>query len=307
LALSVVGSIGLDTIQTPFSRVDEALGGSATYISVAASYFTQPNEIHLVGVVGEDFDNEYIDLLKKYNADLEGLQIIKGGKTFRWSGKYHYDFNVRDTLSTDLNVFENFNPIIPEKSKKNEFVLLGNIMPTLQLHVLDQVDNPKFVVCDTMNLWIETMKEELIEVLRRVDVLIINDSEARMLAEEPNLVKAAKIIQGHGPKYLIIKKGEHGALLFNDDTIFSAAAYPLEDIYDPTGAGDAFAGGFTGYLHKTNDLSFENLNRAVIYGSTMASFDVEEFSTKGLENLTHEQIQKRFKEFKELTEFQAHE
>lgn len=307
MALSVVGSIALDSIQTPFSRVDDALGGSATYISIAASYFTSSNEIHLIGVVGEDFNQEYIDLLKKYNADLEGLQVIKGGKTFRWSGKYHYDFNVRDTLSTDLNVFENFNPIIPEKSKQNEFVLLGNIMPTLQLHVLAQVDNPKFVVCDTMNLWIETMKEELIEVLSRVDVIIINDSETRMLADEPNLVKAAKIIQGFGPKYLIIKKGEHGALLFDDNTIFSAAAYPLEDIYDPTGAGDAFAGGFTGYLHKTGDLSFENLKRAVIYGSTMASFDVEEFSTKGLENLTQEQIKNRFKEFKELTEFKAHE
>ena len=302
MGLLVVGSIALDDVETPFDKIKNALGGSSTYISLAASYFTEP--IHLVGIVGDDFSKEHIEMFKKYNIDLEGLQIIKGGKTFRWSGKYHYDLNVRDTLSTELNVFESFNPIIPEKSRKNRFVVLGNIDPILQLSVLDQMERPKFSVCDTMNFWIEGKKKELLKVLKRVDVLIINDSEARLLSKEPNLIKSAKIIREMGPKYLVIKKGENGAMLFCNDTVFSAPAYPLENIFDPTGAGDSFAGGFTGYLHKTQDLSFENLKRAIIYGSTMASLCVEKFSIGGLDNLSASQIHNRFLEFKELSSFE---
>ncbi len=301
MGLLIVGSIALDSVETPFDKVENALGGSSTYISLAASYFTHP--VHIVGVVGEDFPSKYIEMLENHEIDTEGLQIIEGGKTFRWGGRYHYDLNVRDTLFTDLNVFENFDPVIPVKSKKNSFVLLGNIIPSLQNKVLDQLEDPKFVVCDTMNLWIETTKEDLLEVLKRVDVLIINDSEARLLSNEPNLIKAAKVIEKLGPKYLIIKKGEHGALLFDGDTVFSAPAYPLENIFDPTGAGDSFAGGFVGYLHKTRDLSFENLKRAVIYGSALASFCVEQFSTKGIEYLDKLQIHDRFLEFRELSRF----
>ena len=301
MGLLIVGSIALDSVETPFDKVENALGGSSTYISLAASYFTHP--VHIVGVVGEDFPSKYIEMLENHEIDTEGLQIIEGGKTFRWGGRYHYDLNVRDTLFTDLNVFENFDPVIPVKSKKNSFVLLGNIIPSLQNKVLDQLEGPKFVVCDTMNLWIETTKEDLLEVLKRVDVLIINDSEARLLSNEPNLIKAAKVIEKLGPKYLIIKKGEHGALLFDGDTVFAAPAYPLENIFDPTGAGDSFAGGFVGYLHKTRDLSFENLKRAVIYGSALASFCVEQFSTKGIEYLDKLQIHDRFLEFRELSRF----
>jgi len=301
LGLLVVGSLGLDTVETPFDKVENALGGSATYISLAASYFSGP--VYLVGIVGEDFPKKYISLLENHNVDLEGLQIVKGGKTFRWSGKYHYDLNVRDTLLTELNVFENFNPIIPDKFKKAKFVLLGNIDPTLQIRVLDQMEGPHFVVGDTMNYWIEGKKDALLELLKRVNVLIINDSEARLLAKEPNLIKAWKTIREMGPEILIIKKGEHGALLFTDETIFSAPAYPMEMIFDPTGAGDTFAGGFIGYLHKTQDLSPENMKRAVIYGSAMASFCVEKFSTKGLEDLEYLRVQDRYREFLKLSRF----
>jgi sugar/nucleoside kinase (ribokinase family) len=301
LGLLVVGSLGLDTVETPFDKVTDALGGSATFISLAASYFSGP--IQLVGVVGSDYPQEYIDLLGKHNVDLEGLQIIEGGKTFRWGGKYNYDLNVRDTLFTDLNVFEKFDPVIPDNYKKSKYLCLGNIAPTLQLRVLDQMDNTQFVVCDTMNYWIEGMKDELVTLLKRVNVLIINDSEARLLSNEPNLIKAAKLIREMGPEFLIIKKGEHGAMLFADDTIFSAPAYPMEIIYDPTGAGDSFAGGFIGYLYKTRDLSPENMKRAVIYGSAMASFCVEQFSTKALEDLSYLRIQDRFREFMNLSRF----
>jgi len=301
LGLLVVGSLGLDTVEPPFDKVTDALGGSATFISLAASYFSGP--IQLVGVVGSDYPQDYIDLLGKHNVDLEGLQIIEGGKTFRWGGKYHYDLNVRDTLFTDLNVFEKFDPVIPDNYKKSKYLCLGNIVPTLQLRVLDQMDNTQFVVCDTMNYWIEGMKDELVKLLKRVNVLIINDSEARLLSNEPNLIKAAKLIREMGPEFLIIKKGEHGAMLFADDTIFSAPAYPMEIIYDPTGAGDSFAGGFIGYLYKTRDLSPENMKRAVIYGSAMASFCVEKFSTKALEDLSYLQIQDRFREFRNLSRF----
>jgi len=300
LGLLVVGSLALDSVETPFDKVDDALGGSATYISLAASYFAGP--VYLVGTVGEDFPQKYVDLLAAHEIDLEGLKI-EPGKTFRWGGKYHYDLNVRDTLFTDLNVFEKFDPIIPEKFRKANFVCLGNIDPVLQIKVLDQMDNPQFVVCDTMNYWIEGRKDELMKLLPRVNVLIINDSEARLLAQEPNLIKAARMIREMGPEILIIKKGEHGALLFTEDTIFSAPAYPMESIFDPTGAGDTFAGGFTGYLHKTQDLSSENMKCAVIYGSSMASFCVEKFSTGGLENLSFLRVQDRFREFLKLSRF----
>ncbi len=305
MGLLVVGSLGLDTVATPFDRVEEALGGSATYISLAASYFSGP--IYMVGVVGEDFPKKYIRLFEDHNIDLEGLQVVPGGKTFRWSGKYHYDLNVRDTLLTELNVFESFNPVIPEKCKRARFVCLGNIDPVLQLRVLDQMINPHFVVCDTMNYWIQGKKDELIKLLKKVNVLIINDSEARLLAQDPNLIKAARQIREMGPEILIIKKGEHGALLFTDEIIFSAPAYPMEMIYDPTGAGDTFAGGFTGYLHKTQDLSPENMKCAVIYGSAMASFCVEKFSTKGLEDLQYLRVQDRFREFLKLSRFNEKE
>lgn len=301
MGLLVVGSVALDSIETPFDKVENALGGSSTYISIASSYFTAP--VHLIGVVGDDFPKEHIEMLNRHNVNLEGLQIVEGEKTFRWGGKYHYDLNVRDTLFTELNVFEKFNPVIPDKMRNDKFLLLGNIAPTLQLNVLDQMSNNPFVVCDTMNLWIDIMKEDLLKVIKRVNVLIINDSEARLLTNEPNLIKSARMIREMGPEYLIIKKGEHGALLFGEQAIFSAPAYPLESIFDPTGAGDTFAGGFTGYLHNSGDLSFENMKRAVIYGSALASFCVRKFSTKGIEDLTSLEIKDRVNEFKELSRF----
>ncbi|MBK7868738.1 MAG: bifunctional hydroxymethylpyrimidine kinase/phosphomethylpyrimidine kinase [Ignavibacteriales bacterium] len=301
MSLLIVGSVAFDSVQTPFRSVDNALGGSATYISLSASYFTAP--VYIVGVVGSDFPKRYLDLLEAHNVNLTGLQIVEDGLTFRWAGKYHYDLNTRDTLLTELNVFETFDPIIPDKLKKSTYVCLGNIDPTLQLKVLDQLENPRFVVCDTMNYWIEGKQAELKEVLKRSDVLIINDSEARLLSNEPNLIKSAKAIREMGAKILIIKKGEHGALLFTEDVVFSAPAYPLEMINDPTGAGDSFAGGFTGYLHKTQDLSPENIKRAVIYGSTMASFCVEQFSTEALENLSYLRVQDRYREFLTISRF----
>ena len=302
MELLVVGSVGLDYVETPFGKIENALGGAASYISLSASYFSKA--VGLVAVIGDDFPEEHIKMFKEHNIDLENLEVIKGGKTFRWGGRYHYDLNVRDTLYTDLNVFENFDPKIPEHYKTNSYVILGNILPSLQLKVLDQLEGNNFVVCDTMNLWIETTLEDLKKVISRTNVLIINDSEARLLSKEANLIKAARIIRAMGPEYLIIKKGEHGALLFNNDSIFSAPAYPLESIFDPTGAGDTFLGGFTGYLHKTADTSFDNMKRAVIYGSAMASFCVEQFSTKGLENLDKLQIYDRFMEFRELSRFE---
>jgi sugar/nucleoside kinase (ribokinase family) len=305
LSLLVVGSLGLDTVSTPFDKAEEALGGSATYISLSASYFSAP--VNLVGVVGSDFPNSYIHLMEEHNINLEGLQIIEGGKTFRWGAKYHYDLNVRDTLFTELNVFQNFDPVIPEKFRKAKFVCLGNIDPVLQMKVLEQITDSSFVICDTMNYWIEGMKDDLLKLLKKVNVLIINDSEARLLAHDPNLIKSARMIRDMGPEILIIKKGEHGALLFTDDVVFSAPAYPMEMIYDPTGAGDSFAGGFAGYLHRTQDVTPENLKCAVIYGSAMASFCVEKFSTKGLEKLSYLRVQDRFREFMNLSRFNEKE
>ena len=297
----MVGSVGLDYVETPFGKIENALGGAATYISLTASYFTKP--VQLIGVVGDDFPQEHVDMLDEHMVELENLEVIKGGKTFRWGGKYHYDLNVRDTIYTDLNVFEKFNPIIPEKYRKNSFVVLGNILPSLQLSVIDQLEGNNFIVTDTMNLWIETTYDDLLKVLKKTNALIINDSEARLLAKEANLIKAARIIREMGPEYLIIKKGEHGALLFNGDTVFSAPAYPLESVFDPTGAGDTFVGGFSGYLHSSGDMSHANMKRAVIYGSAMASFCVEQFSTKGLEDLDKLQIHDRFNGFREISRF----
>ena len=305
MSLLIVGSLAYDSIETPYEKVEDALGGSSSYISFASSYFTKPIEI--VGVVGDDFKSEHLQIFKDKNIGLEGVQIVEGGKTFRWGGKYHHDFNQRDTIYTDLNVFADFNPVIPEKCKESEYVMLGNIDPTLQLSVLDQVRDSKFVVCDTMNLWIDIKKDELLKVLKRIDVIIVNDSEAKLLTSEHNLIKAAKIIKEMGPQIVIIKKGEHGALLFAEDKIFSAPALPMEVVFDPTGAGDTFAGGFIGYLHRTKNHSFENLKRAVIYGSTLASYCVEQFSTRGIENLDTEKIRARFNQFVELARFNADE
>ncbi len=301
LSILVVGSLALDSIETPFGSVENALGGSATYISIAASYFASP--IRLVGVVGGDFPKDAVRFLESRGVDMDGLEIVENGKTFRWGGKYHYDLNTRDSLYTHLNCFEHFDPKIPEKYKHSKSVCLGNIDPVLQRKVLDQIEQPRLVVCDTMNYWIEGKNAELKKTLERIDILIINDSEARLLSQEPNLMKAGRVIRAMGPKIVIVKKGEHGALLLTDDMVFSAPAYPMESIFDPTGAGDAFAGGLVGWLERTGDLSEANLKRAVIYGSTLASFCVEKFSVDGLADLTYLQIQDRFREFRELSHF----
>jgi len=301
VSVLVVGSVALDSIETPFGVSKETVGGSATYIAAAASYFVTP--VRLVGVVGGDFPRRGHDFLEERKIDLEGLEVVEGGKTFRWSGRYHYDLNERDTLATDLNVFEKFDPKIPEKYRKSRVVCLGNIDPVLQLRVLDQIEKPRVIVCDTMNYWIERKNAELRATLKQIDVVILNDSEARLLSREPNLIKAGRVIRGFGPSVVIIKKGEHGALLLTDQVVFSAPAYPMENIFDPTGAGDSFAGGFVGWLARTDDMSEENLKRAVIYGSTLASFCVEKFGVEGLSNLTYLHIQDRFREFRELSRF----
>ncbi|MGM0587033.1 MAG: PfkB family carbohydrate kinase [Bacteroidota bacterium] len=305
MSVLVVGSVAYDGIETPFGKVDRILGGSASYISLASSYFLNP--IRLVGVVGNDFADSDIELLKNKNVDLEGLQIDDSGKTFFWQGKYHYDLNQRDTLDTQLNVFEHFDPVIPDNYKGSQYIALGNIEPSLQRKVLEQVENPKFTVMDTMNFWIEGALDALKETIKRVDMIVINDSEARELANEPNLIKAADKIIEMGPKGLIIKKGEHGALLFTNDTMFSVPAYPVVDIFDPTGAGDTFLGGLIGWLADTDDLSEENLRRGVVFGSVMASYCVEEFGPERLKNLTKTEILSRYSEFKDLSEIPKHQ
>ncbi|MCH7678003.1 sugar kinase [candidate division KSB1 bacterium] len=299
MSILVVGSAALDTVETPFGSVEDALGGSAIYFSAAASYFAPVN---LVAVVGDDFPREQIEFLKKKNVDFSGLEVASG-KTFRWGGKYGFDLNERDTLFTHLNVFEKFEPKIPDSYKNSEYIFLANIGPDLQMDVLKQIQAPKLVALDTMNYWIGGNLPALRETLKRVDVLIINDSEVRQLANEANLVKASKIVQEMGPKTLIIKKGEHGALLITRNSFFWAPAYPLEIIYDPTGAGDTFAGGFMGYMAKSDDISIDNLKRAVVFGSAMASFCVEKFSLERLKNLSDEEIRTRFKEFWQMTNF----
>jgi len=296
MSVLVVGTVAFDAIETPFGKTDKIVGGAATYICLASSFFTQ--KINLVSVVGEDFPNEAIQMLKNRSVDTRGLQIKVGEKTFFWSGKYHNDMNTRDTLETQLNVLENFDPIVPKEFQESEFLMLGNLMPSVQKKVLDQIKKrPKLVVLDTMNFWMDLFMDDLKDALKEVDVLTINDEEARQLSGEYSLVKAAKVILAIGPKYLIIKKGEHGALLFNNEEVFFAPALPLEEVFDPTGAGDCFAGGFIGYLAKTNDISFENMKRAVINGSAMASFCVEKFGTQKLIEINKNDVDVRINEF----------
>jgi len=298
----VVGTVAFDAIETPFGKTDKIVGGAATYICLSSSFFAK--NLNLVSVVGEDFPSSAIQMLKNKSVDTDGLQIKKGEKTFFWSGKYHNDMNTRDTIDTQLNVLENFDPIVPEKYQESEFLMLGNLMPSVQKQVLSQMKKrPKLVVLDTMNFWMDLFMDDLKEALKEVDVLTINDEEARQLSGEYSLVKAAKLILAMGPKYLIIKKGEHGALLFNNEEVFFAPALPLEDVFDPTGAGDSFAGGFIGYLAKTNDISFENMKRAVINGSAMASFCVEKFGTQKLTEITQEDVNARINEFVKLVKF----
>lgn len=299
MSLLTVGTMAYDALETPFGKTDRILGGAATYIALSASYHV-PNS-NVVSVVGADFEQKHLDLLKSKGANLKGVQIIEDGKTFFWSGKYHKDMNTRDTIDTQLNVLADFNPVVPEEFKDCRYLMLGNLLPSVQQQVLDQLPNrPKLVVLDTMNFWMDNCWDDLVEALKGVDVLTINDEEARQMSGEYSLVKGAKKIMKMGPKYLIIKKGEHGALLFHEDQIFSAPALPLEDVFDPTGAGDTFAGGFIGYIAKTDDISFENMKRAVIWGSAMASFTVEKFGTERIANLTTEEINARLEEFKNL-------
>ena len=303
MSLVVVGSVAFDALETPFGKTDKIIGGSGTYISLSASYFT--NKTKLVGVVGEDFAQDDIQMIQNHGITTEGLQIKEGEKSFFWSGKYHNDMNSRDTLVTELNVLENFDPIIPDSYQGCKYLMLGNLAPAVQKLVIERmVKRPKLIMLDTMNFWMDIAWDDLMEVISMVDVLTINDSEARQLSKEYSLVKAAKKILAMGPKYLIIKKGEHGALLFNQDQIFFAPALPLEDVFDPTGAGDTFAGGFIGYLASTNDDTFDNMKRAIIYGSAMASFCVEKFGTERLVGLTQEEIDERVQEFIDLVQFE---
>jgi sugar/nucleoside kinase (ribokinase family) len=302
MSLLVVGSVAFDAIETPFGKTDKILGGAATYISLAASYFTK--DINLVSVVGGDFPLEHIKLLQKHHVNTEGLQVLDNQKTFFWSGKYHNDMNTRDTLVTELNVLEKFNPVVPPSYQNCEFLMLGNLVPAVQQQVMAQLKKrPKLIVLDTMNFWMDIALEDLKKTLTMVDVLTINDAEARQLSGEYSLVKAAQKILKMGPKYLIIKKGEHGALLFNKEQVFFAPALPLEDVFDHTGAGDSFAGGFIGYLAQTKDISFDNMKRAIIFGSATASFCVEKFGTENLVNLTNEQVESRVQEFVDLVQF----
>jgi len=299
MSILIVGSLAFDDIETPFGRSDNTLGGSSTYIALSASYFT--DTIQMVGVVGSDFEEKHFELLHSKNIDTKGVQMVEEGKTFRWAGRYHYDMNTRDTLDTQLNVFADFDPMVPQQYRDAEFVCLGNIDPELQLKVLDQINKPKLVILDTMNFWIEGKPEELKKTLERVDIFILNDSEARLLSGDPNLVKSARIIRKMGPKTLIIKKGEHGALLFTDNGIFAAPAFPLESIYDPTGAGDTFAGGFIGHLSRCETITDTEMRRAVLYGSAMASFCVEKFGTEKIAALDLLEIEDRYQSFRELS------
>jgi sugar/nucleoside kinase (ribokinase family) len=299
MSLLIVGSVALDTVITPFGKNNEALGGSATYFALAASYFNQPR---IVAVVGEDFPEEHVQVLRTRQVDLKGLEI-GDGKTFRWTGKYGYDLNERDTLATHLNVFEHFHPKLPDLYRTSQFVFLGNIHPNLQLEVLDQISKPVFIACDTMNMWIENEREALGELIKRVDAIVLNDSEARELAKEPNLARAARKIHDMGCRKVIIKKGEHGCLFFTPHSHFSAPAYPLESVNDPTGAGDSFAGGFMGYLSRVGKVDDLAIRRAIIYGSVLASFSVELFGVDRLLSLSEEQISSRYQDFQEITRF----
>jgi sugar/nucleoside kinase (ribokinase family) len=302
MSLLVVGTVAFDAIETPFGKTDKIVGGAASYIALAASYFHR--DIQLVSVVGDDFPQDFLNTLKGQGVALDGLQIKKGEKSFFWSGKYHNDLNSRDTLDTQLNVLETFDPIVPESSKSPDFLMLGNLVPAVQQKVIKQLTKrPKLIVLDTMNFWMDIAMDELLKTIAMIDVLTINDSEARQLSGEYSLVKAAQKILKMGPKVLVIKKGEHGALLFNNEEVFFAPALPLEEVYDPTGAGDSFAGGFIGYLAKTKDISFDNMKRAIIFGSAMASFTVEKFGTERLIGLSQEDVEERVQEFVDLVQF----
>ncbi|MEE9406846.1 MAG: PfkB family carbohydrate kinase [Polaribacter sp.] len=300
--LLAVGTVAFDAIETPFGKTDKILGGSGSYIGLSASQFGVQTGV--VSVVGGDFPQSYLDMMNSKGINTDGVEIDENGKTFFWSGKYHNDMNSRDTLITELNVLETFTPVVPEAFKDAGIVMLGNLHPLTQASVLDQMtERPKLVVLDTMNFWMDIALEDLHTVLKRVDVITINDEEARQLSGEYSLVNAAKKIHTMGPKYVVIKKGEHGALLFNDGKMFYAPALPLAEVFDPTGAGDTFAGGFCGYLAKTEDVSFENMKNAIIYGSNLASFCVEKFGTERMQELTSDEVKTRLQAFKELTQF----
>lgn len=301
--LLIVGTVAFDTIETPFGKIEKTMGGAANYIAIAASQFSLNSAI--VSIVGEDYPKSFLNLLEEKNVDISAIETIKGGKSFFWSGKYHNDMNTRDTLDTQLNVLSSFKPVISEKFKDAEVLMLGNLHPKVQLEVLEQMQQkPKLVVLDTMNYWMKHTWDLLMQIIAKVDVITINDEEARQLTGEYSLVKAAQKIMQMGVKYVVIKKGEHGALLFYQNEVFFAPALPLEEVFDPTGAGDTFAGGFVGYLAKTGDMSFENMKNAIIYGSTLASFCVEKFGTERMLSVTKDEISKRLLQFKELTQFE---
>ena len=302
MSLLIIGTVAFDAIETPFGKTDKIVGGAATYIGTSASYFTE--KINLVSVVGEDFPLETIAMLNNRGINTDGLQIKKGEKTFFWSGKYHTDMNTRDTLATELNVLSTFDPVIPESYQDCRFLMLGNLMPSIQMKVIKNLrKRPELIVMDTMNFWMEIAMDDLLKTISLVDILTVNDAEARQLTGEYSLVKAAKKILTMGPKYLIIKKGEHGALLFHENQVFFAPALPLEEVFDPTGAGDTFAGGFIGYLYSMNDVSFNNMKRAVIYGSAMASFCVEKFGLERIVELSDNELDERVQEFIDLVQF----
>ncbi|MBK8519474.1 MAG: PfkB family carbohydrate kinase [Ferruginibacter sp.] len=302
MSVICVGTMAFDAIETPFGKVDQIVGGSGTYVAYAASNFVTP--IQQISIVGYDFPQEEMDEMKKRGVSLEGVEIVKDKKSFFWSGKYHLDMNSRDTLVTDLNVLADFNPVVPDSYQGAEFLILGNLAPDIQLSVIDQLKvRPKLIVMDTMNFWMDIAMDGLKAVLKKVDVLLVNDAEARQLSGELSLVKAAKLIMDMGPQFLIIKKGEHGALLFHKEHVFFAPALPLEEVFDPTGAGDTFAGGFIGHLAKTKDISFENMKTAIIVGSAMASFCVEKFGPERLKEITKEDIDARLSEFVQLVNF----
>ena len=302
MAIITLGTMAFDAIETPFGKIDKIVGGSATYVAYAASHLTQP--LQQISIVGGDFPQEEMDELKKRGVQLTGVEIVPDQKSFFWSGKYHLDMNSRDTLVTDLNVLENFNPIVPEQYQGADFLMLGNVMPVLQMSVINQLRvRPKLVVLDTMNFWMESAMNELLQVLTKIDVLMINDSEVRQLSGEYSLVKGAKKILEMGPKFLVIKKGEHGALLFHQDHVFFAPALPLDEVFDPTGAGDSFAGGFIGHLAHTKNISFENMKTAIIVGSALASFCVEKFGPQRLKEITKKEIDERLGQFVQLVNF----
>ncbi len=302
MSVITLGTMAFDAIETPFGKVDKIVGGSATYVAYAASNFV--DSVKQISIVGYDFPKEEMELMKSRGVDLDGVEIVADKKSFFWSGKYHIDMNSRDTLITDLNVLEDFNPVVPASYQGADFLMLGNLMPKLQLSVINQLKTrPKLIVLDTMNFWMDIALEDLKEVLKKIDVLLVNDGEARQLSGEVSLVKAARKILEMGPRFLIIKKGEHGALLFHEDHVFFAPALPLEEVFDPTGAGDTFAGGFIGHLAKTKDISFDNMKTAIIVGSAMASFCVEKFGPDRLKEITKKDIEERMEQFVQLVNF----